>query len=163
MRIYHGTSLENACKILSEPIWNTPIELYLKGVAEFRKLGYKTQYEPIPADATFIHFSTSKRHALSYAFKHERPVLLSYKADDVTEKCIDFQMHDIPTADVVAVKVNYKDVDWMDRISLNTNALIINSVYNTKGKYYTTRGFECIIIGDSRKASQTACRIVKCF
>lgn len=103
MRLYHGTSFENACKILSEEEWVYPVENFFKSHIKLHGWEQGKSIPIPPKEWCGIFFSTSINHAKSYAKQHEKPVVLFW--DDETLETSAFEIvytKPIPTSKVKA-------------------------------------------------------------
>jgi len=107
MRVYHGTSFENACKILSMRYWEYPIELYLLGEYRLQEQLGNDQYVHKPLKETLgNHFTTSLAHAKTYAVQHDKPVVLFFDYDLIEGSCLDFIIDEpIDTLDIKCIEV----------------------------------------------------------
>lgn len=123
MRVYHGTSFENACQILSKNTWEFPIEFSLKSEYEVNNLIGKKEYthkDRVIQNGN--HFTTSLEHAKSYANQFDKSVVLFF--DYETSKCLDFIIKEpIPTKGIKCIEACFKGN------KLNYG-LICNSIYN---------------------------------
>ena len=103
MRLYHGTSFENACKILSEEEWVYPVESFFKQIIDLHGWEYDKPIPIPPKERLGIHFSTSIKIAKSYARQHEKPVVLFWEHKPIRHPVIDIKFTDpIPTSKVKA-------------------------------------------------------------
>lgn len=83
--VYHGTSFESACRILSKQYWVPSIGDCLESMALLDKeLGKVRRYDLSDmadriAKEEVLFVTTSFKRALSYANQHKRPVVLYFK------------------------------------------------------------------------------------
>lgn len=134
MKIYHGTSFENACQILSKDLWVYPIDNYIKSSI---LVGNRIDIE-YAKDKLLCgnHFTTSLSKAISYANETDKPVVLTLDYD--TESCLDFTItHPIDTTLVSAVQSKRNN-------KYGYYGLCINNIYKKKYK----NGNLCIVFGN---------------
>jgi hypothetical protein len=85
MKLYHGTSFENACKILSDEFW---YPILFATPLEYKQLGkWELANKPI---SLFIgmaktHFTTNVNDAKGYALLHKHPVILWWDNSEITK------------------------------------------------------------------------------
>ena len=148
MRIYHGTSFENACKILSCDEWVYPIEKYL--LSEYntcKELGIEFKHKEPVAEALGLYFSTNVNHAALYAKRFDKPVVLFYDSADIKESCIDFMiLGAIPTSKVKALQLSDFKIGFYGGL--------INALYG-KAKYVSRFYYGGIVYGDTLKGVKT--------
>lgn len=125
MKIYHGTSFENACRIMSSEFWEYPIELYLKSEYEIcKKMGKPFKHVDPNPDFLGNHFSSSLKYAEEYALQNERPVILTLEWDkDSCSK--DF---------IIKSKIDVSKIHALDnhREKYGLYGIIINALYKRK-------------------------------
>jgi hypothetical protein len=126
MKVYHGTSFENACKILSQELWAFPVELSLKSEYDIRnKLNQKDYIHNDRFMYSDIHFTTSLPHAKSYANQNKKPVVLFFDMN-LSSPCIDFVI-DTP---IETSKIKCID-SWLNGLYVP----LCNVLYRKKSKY----------------------------
>jgi hypothetical protein len=130
MLIYHGTSFENACNILSKKYFEYPVEFYLKGEYEVNKLIGKCNYfHKDWINELGNHFTTSLKHAKTYALQHNKPVVLFFDHNLFAHNTIpsfDFIISKpIPTDIIKCIEVRFKG----EQISYG---ILCNVLYNKK-------------------------------
>ena len=83
--VYHGTSFENACRILSKEYWVLPVgdslesmALLVKELGKVRRYTLNDEFDRIVKEER-LFVTTSFKRALSYANQHKRPVVLCFK------------------------------------------------------------------------------------
>lgn len=148
MKIYHGTSFENACKILSCDEWAYPIEKYL--LSEYntcKELGIEFKHKEPFMEALGLHFSTDVNHAALYAKRFDKPVVLFYDNADIKDSCIDVMiLGAIPTSKVKAVQLSDFKIGFYGGL--------INALYG-RAKYVSRFHYGGIVYGDSLKGLKT--------
>lgn len=83
--VFHGTSFENACRILSKEYWVPSIGDCIESVAQlYKTLGKVRRYDLNDmveriAKEEVLFVTTSFNRALSYANQYKRPVVLCFK------------------------------------------------------------------------------------
>ncbi len=131
MKIYHGTSFENACKILSKDTWEFPIELELKSHYDIcNKMGKDYDFKrhiSLLEERGFMgnHFTTSLNHAKSYAMQQEKPVVL-FLDIEMSGPCIDF---------IVSDPIDTSKVKCIEAYINGLYGPLCNVLYNKKSKY----------------------------
>lgn len=118
MKAYHGTSFENACKILSEKEWIYPLEQFL--IASYNVSLMTKKHRDLIKDIEEakerrmlgLHFSTNISTAKLYAMQFDKPVILFVEFDGI-EPCDDFIVAEpIPTDKVKALLHHDKEIKF---------------------------------------------------
>ena len=148
MKIYHGTSFENACKILSCDEWAYPIEKYL--LSEYntcKELGIEFKHKEPCKEALGLYFTTNVNHAALYAKRFDKPVVLFYDNAEINDGCIDFMILDsIPTSKVKAVLLSDFKIGFYGGL--------VNALYG-RAKYVSRLHYGGIVYGDSLEGLRT--------
>lgn len=148
MKVYHGTSFENACNILSCNEWIYPFEKYL--LSEYntcKELGIELKHKEPFKEAIGLHFSTSVNRAALYAKRFDKPVVLFYDNTEISDGCIDLMVFDaIPTSKVKAVLLSDFKIGFYGGL--------VNALYG-KTKYVSRFHYCGIVYGDSLKSIKT--------
>lgn len=150
MRLYHGTSFENACKILSEEKWVYSVECYFKQVINIHGWEDGKLVKMPPKDWFGIFFSTSLNHAKSYAMRNEKPVVLFWDDEQLETSAFEIvYTKPIPTS---KVKAFLPSREWKMRFYGG----IVNALY---GKVRQHRVFSNIGINYGKSAKYVSKRM----
>lgn len=130
MKLYHGTSFENACKILSAPLWH-PALLDAEQVKFMQANGQMEIPVRRIVSSSVTFFTTSIQRASGYAKLNDRPVVLIYEHIGLTHSGdAVFGFNDpIPTNQVKAlIGVNAKIMAY---------GTLVNAIYQKNVNDYT--------------------------
>lgn len=152
MRIYHGTSFANACKILDEQIWKHPDERFADKL--YNRGRFKPMHDMVLKSKEYgilgIYFTTNVYFAASYANLNEKPVVLFTEDDTLSYPCRDFIVPSIETKGIKA----YEGLS--DKIRFYGS--ILNALYYRKKYVSSTQG--CILGANSKNEMS---RIASCL
>lgn len=132
MKIYHGTSFENAAKILSQDHWEYPMWQFIesvisiKGNVNWGRLQTKMA-ELNDSGLIGIHFTTNVNTAEIYARKNKRPVILMVEYDG-KGSCDDFIINKPISADKIKCYMGQGgDIQFY--------GVLLNELYEKKCQY----------------------------